>query len=63
MKPAIKTKSGKVVPGKTGGSHADIPAKGQHVFLSGGKVLDRKQAAVKAKVPGVKSLHSHDLKR
>jgi hypothetical protein len=61
-KPAIRTPSGKVVEGKVGKQHKDIGVKGEHVFKTDdGKTVDRKEAAKIAKVPGVKSLHSHDL--
>lgn len=63
MKPAIKTKSGKVVTAaKPGMKHKEIPAEGKRGFtLDDGKFADRKTAAKVAKIPGVKSLHSEDL--
>ena len=62
MKPAIKTSSGKVVTApKPGMRHKEIDAKGRRGFTDGGKFLSREEAAKKAKVPGVKSLHSEDL--
>lgn len=62
MKPAIKTKSGKVVTApKEGMRHKDLGVSGTRGFTDHGKFLNRSEAGKIAKVPGVKSLHSHNL--
>jgi hypothetical protein len=62
MKPAIKTKTGKVVTApKAGMRHVEIGVKGQRGFTDHGKFLNRAEAAKKANIKGVKSLHSEDL--
>ena len=63
MKPAIKTATGRVVTApKPGMRHVEIAAKGTRGFTDGSsKFLSRAEAAKKANIPGVKSLHSEDL--
>lgn len=62
MRPAIKTSSGRIVPApELGLKHKDIPAQGQRGFIERGKFLNRQEAAIIAKIPGVTSLHSTDL--
>jgi hypothetical protein len=62
MRPAIKTASGKVVTAtRPGMSHNDLGVAGKRGFVEGGKFMGRQAAAKIAKVPGVKSLHSHNL--
>lgn len=63
MKPAIKTATGKVVTApKPGMRHVEIKAQGTRGFTDGSsKFLTRGEAAKKAGIPGVKSLHSEDL--
>ena len=62
MRPAIKTASGKVVTApRSGLQHKDLGVTGKRGFTEGGKFINREQAAKIAKVPGVKSLHSHNL--
>ena len=62
MKPAIKTASGKVVTApRPGMKHKEIAAQGTRGFTDGGKFMGRAEAAKRAGIPGVKSLHSEDL--
>lgn len=66
--PAIKTKTGRVVPAKPGEHHKDIPAVGTRGFkMSDGSFAGRSEAAkvaTKAKQTKdpTKALHSHQLK-
>ena len=63
MRPAIKTAKGKVVAApRLGMTHKEIGVQGQHGFVERGRFLDRKEAAERAGIPGVRSLHSTDLK-
>jgi hypothetical protein len=66
MRPAVKKSDGTILKGED--SHSKILKKnklsastGQRGFLDGGKFLNRGQAAKKAKVPGVKKLHSRNV--
>lgn len=62
MRPAIRTADGRIVPAPAlGMKHKDIQATGQRGFVERGKFLNRQEAALAAKIPGVTSLHSTDL--
>lgn len=63
MRPAIKRPTGQIIVApKLGMSHDEIGFGGERGFIHGGKFIDRETAAKVAKIPGVKSLHSHHLK-
>ena len=65
MRPAVKKSDGTILKGQD--SHSILKknklsaSTGQRGFLDGGKFLNRGQAAKKAKVPGVKKLHSRNV--
>lgn len=63
MRPAIKRPNGRVdAAPRLGMTHDEIGGKGQRGFVERGEFLTRGEAAKVAKIPGVKSLHSHHLK-
>lgn len=65
---AVKTPAGKVVSAPIGKRHKDIPATGQHGFVTGSnKFVGRGEGAKIATRAGqtkqpTKSLHSHNLR-